>query len=115
MCAAMSRAQIMVFADDDEPAQVNGLQKRKRRSTRRRRRLRAPVELASMSARTPPVSLSLDGVSHPSGRASIQSSPQEGSPPRTMPHRVPSPRKPPTPETIAQLDAALGRVEKTLP
>ena len=52
MCRALSRAQVVAFADD-EAAQVNGLRSRKRRVGRRGRVLRAPVELLPHPASRP--------------------------------------------------------------
>jgi hypothetical protein len=113
LCAAMARAQIMVLAPD-EPAQVDGPRTRKRRGGRRRRPRVAPAA-PPMSARRPPVSPLPGAVSQPSQRVSASSSPHEGSPSDALPRRPSSAHTSPSPETLAQLDAALHRIEKTLP
>src|SRR5215831_9105961 len=52
MCNALAHAQVIAFSDHDA-THVDGIGRRKRRSVRRRRVLRAPVELALDPASRP--------------------------------------------------------------
>jgi hypothetical protein len=97
MCRALSRAQVIRFADE-ETAQVDGQRTRKRRAGRRRRELRMPVQPASMPAVRP---------SAPP-RPSVEASPSRPSRPIL---RGPSLQHRPTPEVVAAVDNALDRLE----
>jgi hypothetical protein len=98
MRAAMARAQVVEFSGN-EAARIDGLQKRRRRTRRRRRVLRMPVELASMLAARPSAPL----------RPSERSSPSVS--PRSLPRRVSPADRRPSPEVVAELNAAMDQLE----
>jgi hypothetical protein len=96
-CLELSQAKVVRFSLGDGIASHHV---RGRRTRRRRRVLRMPVELASMSA---------DRPSAPPG-PSVEPSPSLP-PGREMPRRTFGKDRRPTPDTVAALNTALDRLE----
>jgi hypothetical protein len=92
-CLELSQAKVVRFAGGDGVASV-------RRTRRRRRVLRMPAQLASMSAARP---LAPPGPS-------VEPSPSLG-PGREVPRRTFGRDRRPTPETMTALNTALDRLE----
>ena len=108
MCQALTRAQIIAFADD-ETARGHGPEKRGRRTSGRRRRVpRMPVELASMSAARPPASIR-PSIVPPAGQVEVAPS----APSRPMSRRASLADRRPDPATVAELDTVIDRLETT--
>jgi len=101
MCRALSRAQVVRFADE-EAARVDGgvarrSEPRKRRPGRRRRMLTTLVDPASVPARRP---------SAPTHQSVVSPS----LPSRPIPRRSPLDRRP-SPDTVTELTTVMDRLE----